>query len=147
MNTTRTFLVMLVLSLSLLACAPAGAPDSTAELSAQLESFLAGVDKRNVHDAFWADDLIYTSSDGTRFGKDVILAGFDGESGASGVAYSAEDIDIRQYGETAIVAFRLVGSEEGADADLNYLNTGTFLRRDGRWQVVAWQATKIPESD
>jgi hypothetical protein len=27
---------------------------------------------------------------------------------------------------------------------LYYYNTGTFLRRDGEWRVVAWQATRIP---
>jgi len=27
---------------------------------------------------------------------------------------------------------------------LTYFNTGTFLRRNGAWQVVAWQATAIP---
>jgi hypothetical protein len=25
-----------------------------------------------------------------------------------------------------------------------YWNTGTFVKRDGEWRVVAWQATKIP---
>jgi hypothetical protein len=28
----------------------------------------------------------------------------------------------------------------------NYLNTGTFLRRNGKWQVIAWQSTKIPDA-
>ena len=27
----------------------------------------------------------------------------------------------------------------------NYLNTGTFLRRNGEWRAVAWQATREPE--
>jgi hypothetical protein len=26
----------------------------------------------------------------------------------------------------------------------NYFNTGTFVKRDNKWQAVAWQATKIP---
>jgi ribonuclease BN (tRNA processing enzyme) len=26
-----------------------------------------------------------------------------------------------------------------------YLNTGTFVKRDGRWRVVAWQATRMAE--
>ena len=28
-----------------------------------------------------------------------------------------------------------------------YLNTGTFQKREGEWQVVAWQATRVPDSD
>ena len=27
----------------------------------------------------------------------------------------------------------------------HYLNTGTFLKRDGKWQAVAWQATVMPQ--
>jgi len=28
---------------------------------------------------------------------------------------------------------------------MNYLNTEMFLKRDGIWKVVAWQATRVPE--
>jgi ketosteroid isomerase-like protein len=61
--------------------------------------------------------------------------------------FSAEDIRIQQYGDTAIVAFRLVGTMDkaGKKTVKNYLNTGTFLKRDGKWQAVAWQATVMPE--
>ena len=50
--------------------------------------------------------------------------------------------------ETAVVAFRLVARTEHSDGKVetdHYRNTGTFLRRNGKWQVIAWQATKIPE--
>ena len=48
---------------------------------------------------------------------------------------------------TAVVAFRLVGktNKTGKTETANYFNTGTFVKRDGKWQAVAWQATKIPE--
>ena len=64
--------------------------------------------------------------------------------------YSSEDVDIRIYGDTAVIAFRLVGTP--ADTSLAtepdyYLNTGTFLRRDGEWRAVAWQATAIPKPE
>ena len=59
--------------------------------------------------------------------------------------YSAEDIRIQQYGDTAIVAFRLVGKVGGERPEtLNFLNTGTFLKRNGEWRAVAWQATRVP---
>ena len=53
---------------------------------------------------------------------------------------------IQQFGETAVVAFRLVGTTSSAsrvERD-EFLNTGTFVKRDGRWQAVAWQATRVP---
>ncbi len=142
------------------------ADDDNAELTLMLNEFLAGasVDDAAAHDRFWAEDLIYTSSSGERISKADIMGGLstparasedDDKGGAEAIeaatVYSAEEIRIQQYGDTAIVAFKLVGTtpaageNTGAAAEvLYYYNTGTFLRRDGTWQVVAWQATRIP---
>ena len=118
------------------------------QLAGLLEEFLAGVDTVEAHDRFWADDLIYTSSSGTRTNKAEILAGFGNSAAADtaepGPAYAAEDAQINVYGTTAVVAFRLVATEPD-ESQTRYLNTGTFLLRNGLWQVVAWQATRIPD--
>ena len=120
------------------------------DLTGQLQSFLAGSYTEEAHASFWADDLIYTSSAGLRFGKADIMASFDGvddSEAAPDTVYSATDIDVRVYGDTAIVAFKLVGTPvttgDAATTEY-YFNTGTFLRRNGTWKVVAWQAPKIP---
>ena len=42
------------------------------EVEARLNWFLSGVNDVDVHDQFWANDLIYTSSSGMRFGKSAI---------------------------------------------------------------------------
>jgi len=118
------------------------------ELSSLLDEFLDGaaVDK-TIHDRFWAEDLIYTSSTGQRFGKDQIMSGFENDDSVEPdenlPVYHAEDVDIRLYGETAIIAFRLVSTvQDGEDIETSYnLNTGTFLKRDGVWEAVAWQST------
>ena len=121
------------------------APDAK-ELTALLNEFLAGASHNDaaVHDRFWANDLIYTRSAGKRVGKAEIMANVKPDPNEPETTYSAEDIRIQQYGTTAIVAFRLVGkTKKGDDAQVaNFLNTGTFLKRDGKWQAVAWQATK-----
>ncbi len=115
------------------------------DLNLLLSEFLAAVHEEAAHQKFWADDLVYTSSNGTRFGKSEILDGFGEPSDEPpAVSYSAADIDIRIYGVAAIVAFKLVGQPSDGSAVLEYFNTGTFLKREGRWQVVAWQATLIP---
>lgn len=117
------------------------------DLTAMLHQFLSNADQPAAHRRFWADDLVYTSSAGTRIDKATILAGFDEEIPASEtpeIAYSGDQVDVRIYGDTAIVAFRLVGTPADETQALHYFNTGTFLKRDGIWQVVAWQATKIP---
>jgi len=127
------------------------AADETA-LRALLTEFLAGASRNDaaVHERFWAESLVYTRSTGVRVGKVEILKSVRAAP-ASGpdvahTAYSAEDVRVQQYGDTAVVAFRLVGrsGNGGAEERSEYLNTGTFVKRDGRWQAVAWQATRVP---
>ncbi|MFY9610883.1 MAG: nuclear transport factor 2 family protein [Blastocatellia bacterium] len=104
-----------------------------------------------MHNRFWAEDLIYTGSSGRRIGKADIMR--DQRSapapkpGDPTTTYSAEDIRIQQYGNTAIVAFRLAGATGKPAKTTNYLNTGTFLKRNGKWQAVSWQATRMPRSE
>ena len=120
------------------------APDA-AELTRLLHEFLAGAGRNDVamHERFWADDLIYTSALGRRKGKADIMREVREEGpakpGDETVVYTAEDIRIQQYGDTAIVAFRLVATTDkaGVKTVANYLNTGTFLKRNGKWQALA----------
>ena len=137
------------------------APDAAA-LTGLLNEFLAGAggNDPSVHERFWAEDLIYTGSSGRRRGKADIMHDVREEAAKAKepkkdteeeetTVYTAEDIRIQQYGTTAIVAFRLVGTtKKGEKTEVaNYLNSGTFLKRDGKWQVVNWQATKMPADD
>lgn len=122
------------------------------ELTKLLEAFLAGASRNDaaMHERFWAEDLIYTASAGRRTGKADILrdtrSAPSPKPGDARTTYTAADVRIQQYGDTAIVAFRLIGTTEkdGKTEVGNYLNTGTFVKRNGRWQAVAWQATRMP---
>jgi ketosteroid isomerase-like protein len=146
-----TLIVALIMALNLQAQT---APDAD-ELTKLLKEFLAGASRNDAstHDRFWAEDLIYTGSSGRRIGKADIMRDVRSapapKPGDPTTTYGAEDIRIQQYGDTAIVAFRLVGKTE-KDANsvvTNYLNTGTFLKRNGKWQAVSWQATKMPRPE
>jgi uncharacterized protein YciI/ketosteroid isomerase-like protein len=129
------------------------AAPAAAELTALVTEFLAGASRNDaaVHDRFWADDLIYTRAAGQRVGKAEILRDVRGaaapKAGEPATTYGAKDVRIQQYGDTAVVAFRLVGTTGAGPAATvaNYLNTGTFVKRGGRWQAVAWQATRVPD--
>jgi hypothetical protein len=96
----------------------------------------------------WTDEMVYTSSDGSRTNKAEILAGFEAgteKETLSTVDYRGEDVAVRLYGATAVVTFRLVGTPKDGSPERHYFNTGTFAKRNGQWIAVAWQATKIPE--
>ena len=103
--------------------------------------------------AWISDDLIYTGSTGRRVGKADIMRDVRNapapKSDDPKTVYSAEDIRIQQWGNTAVVAFRLVVTTEtaGAKQVAYLLNSGTFLKRDGKWQVVNWQATRKPKTE
>lgn len=150
MNTLKKIMLLMVI----LVCGSAAAAPDTEELTRLLNEFLAGasVNDLDAHDRFWAEDLIYTSSSGERFAKaDIVkrntVPDDAAEADEAELVYTAEDVRIQQYGDTAIVAFRLVATQAKPPQTLNYFNTGTFLRRDGLWQVVAWQATRIPDAE
>ncbi|MBZ9610403.1 nuclear transport factor 2 family protein [Rheinheimera maricola] len=119
--------------------------DDKAELTALLSEFLDGATRNDaaIHNKYWADELIYTSSSGTRFGKAELMQGVTSRGMLKpeeiDTVYSSEDVRIMQYGDTAVVAFVLVG-RSGADTK-RYLNSGTFVKRNGQWQAVNWQAT------
>lgn len=127
----------------------------SAELTRLLNEFLAGAGRNDaaVHERFWAEDLIYTRGSGARTNKADIMKGVRSAPAAKPedpkTVYTAEDVRIQQYGNTAVVAFRLVGTtESGGNISLTkHLNTGTFVKRKGKWQAVAWQATKMPNGD
>jgi hypothetical protein len=148
----KIFPAPLIVALMLVLNAQAQTAPDAEELTKLLKGFLAGASRNDAeaHDRFWAEDLIYTGSSGRRIGKADIM--HDVRSARTPkprdpkFTYSAEDIRIQQYGNTAIVAFRLVGTTEKDKkiAVTNYLNTGTFLKRNGKWQVVSWQATRMP---
>ncbi|MGB7283160.1 MAG: nuclear transport factor 2 family protein [Candidatus Acidiferrum sp.] len=122
------------------------------EVTALLQEFMAaaGRDDPAVFGEFFADDVIYTRATGAVITKADIMKSLGKPAAAleGKTSYSAEDITVHEYGETVIVAFRLEGRTEYADGKVetsHYRNTGTFLKRSGRWQAVAWQATKISE--
>jgi hypothetical protein len=130
---------------------PAPGPDEArSEITRLLREFLARVEEPAMHDRFWAADLVYTSSSGKVQTKADILQSFaslpqpdPAKPREPSPTYEAEDVLVRPYGATAALTFRLVAhNPDGQTA--TYRNSGTLLFRDGRWQVVTWQATKEP---
>lgn len=143
-----TAILIMMLALGI----PAQTAPDAGELTKLLNEFLAGASRNDpsVHDRFWAEDVIYTASAGRHRNKADIMkdvrAAPAPKPGDPTTVYSAEDVRIQQYGNTAIVAFRLVATtQKNGTADVaNYLNSGTFVKRSGRWQVVNWQSTWMP---
>ena len=121
--------------------------NTVAEITQLLVWFLAPGNNPTAaaHQRFWADDLVYTRSTGLVRTKADIMAGFSGDQPpADEMRWSAEDVLVRPYGEAAALTFRLVG--RAADGSTKqYRNSAMFLKRDGEWRAVTWQATPIAD--
>src|SRR4026207_58757 len=151
----KTITCSLLLLLTLTASVFAQTAPDAAELTKLLNDFLAGASRNDaaIHDRFWADDLIYTRSAGRRVNKAEVMHDVRSTPAPKPTdpktLYTAEDIQIQQYGNTAVVAFRLVATTEsgGARHVANLLNSGTFVKRDGKWQGGNWQSTRMPRTE
>lgn len=145
----RLFLAaVILLSASAGFASPAPDPERTrGEVEALLTEFLAKVDEPAMHARFWADDLVYTSGKGEVRRKADILAAMAAAARetAPRTAYAAEEVLVRAYGRMAALTFRLVARQPDGTT-LRFRNSGTLLHRDGRWEVVTWQATPIAAS-
>ena len=114
-----------------------------------VRDFLADVPKgdRKVFDNFFADDVIYTRSTGLTVDKAEILKNIGVRAANEPQAtFEADGFTVHPYGDAAVVNFRLIMHNlvNGKPETAYFRNTGTFLKRNGKWQAVAWQATKVP---
>lgn len=57
-----------------------------------------------------------------------------------------EDVQVRVYGTTGVItgALRSVALVAGKESRTHMRFTSTWVRRDDRWQMVAWQSTRLP---
>ena len=132
--------------------ATAGAPVSPVVIRELLEDFLTHNSDPARHENFWADEVVYTSAMGVVRTKPEIMANVRQAAtklsqpplaGAAAPTFTAEDINIRPYNGFAALTFRLVVQNTDGTTD-HYRNSGTLIFRDRRWQVITWQATKVP---
>jgi ketosteroid isomerase-like protein len=91
-----------------------------------------------------ADEFIATYDDGTRADRKrelEVAATFNQAVEAS----SLDQFTIRVYGNTAVVWFRLrmIGTKQGKQVELALHYTDVWVMRDGRWQCVSSQSTRI----
>ena len=61
-------------------------------------------------------------------------------------AYSSSNLQVRVYGDTAVVSGRMKRSRrfQGQSVDDNWQFTKIYRREGGRWRVVNFQASEVP---
>ena len=89
-----------------------------------------------------ADDLIVTMTDMSVLSKAQSI-GLLRSGRLKFPRYETSDIRIRVYGDAAVVTGRLrrTRTVNGTNVDDDWRFTKVYVRRSGKWQVVAWHAS------
>ncbi len=91
-----------------------------------------------------ADGYVFTNADGKMSGKaDDVKSLSSGETKYE--SYKQSDVQVRLYGDTAIVTGRttIKGSDSGRDVSGDYQWTDTFIKREGKWQAIATHTSLV----
>ena len=97
-------------------------------------------------DRIQAEEYVFTDPAGRLWTKARALETV--KSGGLAIdSFELSDVKIRLYDKTAVVTLRVVwnGQSNGVDISGPQRMTDVFVKRDGRWQCVASQATCIPQ--
>jgi ketosteroid isomerase-like protein len=62
--------------------------------------------------------------------------------------YTVEEFEVRLYGDTALLSGRthMTGKYDGKVFESNYRYIDIYVRRNGAWQIVSVQITKLPKA-
>ena len=95
-------------------------------------------------DSILADDFIVTYDDGARGDKARELALAESFNQRV-ISATQEDFTVQVYDDAAVVWFtlRVVGIRRGQEAEIVLRYTDVWVMRDGRWQCVASQSTRV----
>lgn len=95
-----------------------------------------------------ADEFLFTDSGGGVTTKAEDVASLDKPAGEFKlVSYSVDNMKVRLYGKTAVVTGIATTTSRGKDREVTGKNrfTDVFVRRDGRWQIVAGHSSRVRE--
>jgi uncharacterized protein (TIGR02246 family) len=115
------------------------------QLISQLSNALMKSDTAAL-DRLWADDYTFTNPSGVVQTKAQRLAEL--KSGdLKFESFSTDDVQVRVYGDTAVVTSRatLKGQRQGQDISGQTRGTSVYVKGQGRWQLVAGQATSLAQ--
>jgi ketosteroid isomerase-like protein len=144
----RTFATSFTWSALLFLCACAGLQANPAEEVEQIERrrFAAMVAQDIAAlELLLAEDLTYGHSNGEFQDKAQFLETIR-EGRLRYEAIGVQGLTVRHYGNVAIVTGQILISGRAGDqpVTLNLRYTDAYVNRDGRWQLVAWQSTRLP---
>jgi ketosteroid isomerase-like protein len=123
----------------------AGNAQTVIDLDKRRMEAMARQDLRTL-DELISDDLVYTHSSARLDSKRSLIEAM--ESGKT--VYTAvvpSDVKAQDYGDTVVLtgAARISVNSGGNAMNFGVRFTDVYVNKDGHWQMVAWQSTRLPE--
>lgn len=96
--------------------------------------------------ALLSEDLIYTHSSARLDTKKSLI----GAMASGSTVYRSvvpSDVKAQDLGSAVVLtgAARISVTSNGNDIDFGVRFTDVYVNRDGQWQMVAWQSTRLPD--
>ena len=95
-----------------------------------------------------ADECIFTDSGGGLTTKAQDIASLDEPPGETKlISYLVDEMKVFDYGKTVVVLGRVTTTTSGKNGEVTRKSrfTDVFVKRDGRWQIVAGHSSRIRE--
>ena len=123
----------------------AGNAETIIELDRKRMTAMAQKDIATLNELI-ADDLIYTHSSARLDTKTSLIGNM--ESGST--VYTSvvpSDVKAQDLGDTVVLtgSCKISVNAGGRPNSFGVRFTDVYARRNGRWQMVAWQSTRLPE--
>lgn len=98
-------------------------------------------------DRLFGDDFIFVAANGDVFDKKKFLEDIKNDTEpAAQQTISYDNFKARLYGKTAVVNYLLVvkgRSNEGKDYTNRYRTSVIWVKREGNWRIINFQATRV----
>ncbi|HYE72519.1 MAG TPA: nuclear transport factor 2 family protein [Blastocatellia bacterium] len=93
-------------------------------------------------DKIYADDFAGVASGGRAVNKGQLMELFKRVDPR--VTFTTDDLKVRLFGETGIVTGRVTGKMQAGEVVSAFSYLHVYVKREGRWQMVAGQSTNTP---
>ena len=127
-------------------------PSKTARIEGELMQIERDIGDANVRrdkayfEKIEADEFIFTDSGGGLTNKTEDVSSFDKPAGENKlVSYTPDEMKVTVYGDTAVVTGRFTSIYRGpkGEATLRSRFTDVFVKKNGRWQIVAGHSSRL----
>ena len=145
---------ILVLAVLIITPSFVQAKDSSSKQSGNVDQTLMHIEQEmldallkgdaSANERYLADTYVFTDPDGMVMDKTRMIA--DLKSGDLKFESSkVDDMKVRGYGDAAVVTYGTTdkGTYKGKDLSGRYRWTDVFVKRNGRWQIVATHGTRV----